>query len=69
MWSDLSEQSQLSKAGALANPCQLILIIIIDGEAALLHHIKHIPCTPPLTGLLTISPTYEANLRTASIGV
>lgn len=69
LWSDLSEQSQLSKAGALANTCQLILIIIIDGEAALLHHIKYIPCTPPLSGLLMISPAYKADLRAASNGV
>ena len=41
---DLSEQGKLSKAGALANSGQLILIIIIDGEAALLHHVEHIPC-------------------------
>ena len=41
----LSEQCQLAKACALAHPCQLILVIIIDGEAALLHNIKHVACT------------------------
>ena len=40
----LSEQRQLSKAGALADSCQLILIIIVDGDVALLHHVEHIPC-------------------------
>ena len=46
----LSEQGKLPKAGALANPSQLILVIIIDCEAALLHHIEHIPCSALMSG-------------------
>lgn len=64
---DLSEQSQLSKAGALADTSQLILIIIVNGKAAFLHHIEHIPCASSLlTDLQTISQTYRAKVRAAS---
>lgn len=40
----LMKQSQLSKAGALADACQLLPRVIKDGEGALLDHIEHIPC-------------------------
>jgi len=43
--SNLSEKSQLPKAGALADTGQLAPGITVDQEAAVLYHVECVSCT------------------------